>query len=95
MAWNPANGTTVAYGYDVAGRLVGLTNVTANGSPISSYALTLDGLGNHRQATHTQPLFPILPNQTNTYAYDSDNRLTQLDGDTVTFNPSGFSRRER
>src|ERR1043166_2064490 len=84
-----ANGTTAGYGYDVANRLVGLTNSTPSASVIASYVLTLDGVGNHLQATHEQALSPILPNQTNSYAYDSDNRLTALDGQVVTRNSNG------
>jgi RHS repeat-associated protein len=84
-----ANGTTVSYAYDVADRLVGLTNAAPDASVIAAYALTLDAVGNHRQATHNQPLFPILPTQTNNYTYDSDNRLTTNDGLTVTHNANG------
>lgn len=86
---NNANGTTVAYSYDVADRLVALTNSARDSSIIVAYAVTLDGLGNHKQATHTQPLFPILPNQTNNYTYDSDNRLLTIDGQTVLHNANG------
>jgi RHS repeat-associated protein len=84
-----ANGTTVAMGYDNADRLVTLANIRADASIIASYALTLDAVGNHTQATHTQPLFPILPNQTNTYSYDADNRLLTIDSQTVTHNGNG------
>jgi YD repeat-containing protein len=89
LAATNANGTTVSYGYDVADRLVGLTNVTSDASVIATYALTLDAVGNHRQATHNQPLFPILPSQTNNYTYDSDNRLATIDGQNVAHNGNG------
>jgi RHS repeat-associated protein len=89
VAGTNANGTTVVYGYDAADRLVTLTNFAPDASVIAAYALTLDGVGNHRQETHEQPLFPILSNQTNSYGYDSDNRLTDLDGAIVTNNPNG------
>ena len=89
IAATNANGTSTVYGYDLANRLVTLTNFAPNGSVIAGYALTLDGVGNHRQATHEQPLFPILSNQTNNYTYDSDNRLTAIDGQTVMHNANG------
>jgi RHS repeat-associated protein len=89
IAATNANSTTTAYAYDVADRLVGLTNAAPDASVIAAYALTLDGIGNHKQATHNQPLFPILPNQTNNYTYDSANRLTTNDGLTVTHNANG------
>lgn len=84
-----ANGTKTIYGHDVANRLVGLTNYTSTGSVIAGYAVTLDGVGNYRQSTHSQPLFPILSNQTNNYGYDFDNRLVSFDGQTVTNNANG------
>jgi RHS repeat-associated protein len=89
LAATNANSTTVSYGYDVADRLVGITNAAPDASVIAAYALTLDGVGNHMQATHNQPLFPILSNQTNNYAYDSDNRLVTIDGHMVTHNGNG------
>jgi|CZKV01.1.fsa_nt_gi RHS repeat-associated protein len=84
-----ANNTAAAYAYDVADRLVALTNAAPDASVIAAYVVTLDGIGNHTQAAHNQPLFPILPNQTNNYAYDSDNRLVTIDSKTVTHNANG------
>lgn len=84
-----ANATTVAYGYDAANRIVGLTNAAPDGNVIAAYTLTLDGVGNHRQAIHTQPLFSILPNQTNSYTYSTDNRLLSVDSQAVSSNPNG------
>ena len=89
IAVSNANGTTAAYAYDVADRLVGLTNAAPDASVIAAYTVTLDGVGNHTQVTHNQPLFPILSNQTNNYSYDSDNRLATIDGQTVTHNANG------
>ena len=84
-----ANATTVSYAYDLASRLIAVTNSAPNASVIAAYGLTLDGLGNHQQSVQEQPLFPILTNQTNNYVYDSDNRLTAIDGQTVIHNPNG------
>lgn len=86
---NNANGTVALYGYDNGNRLITLTNIHADASVIANYAVTLDALGNHMQATHNQPLFPILLNQTNNYTYNSDNRLVTIDNQTVTHNANG------
>ena len=82
-------GTKTSYGYDEANRMIGLANSTAGGNVIASYSLMLDGLGNPRQAIHNQPIFPILSSQTNSYTYDSDNRLLSIDSQTVTHNANG------
>jgi RHS repeat-associated protein len=84
-----ADSTTAMYGYDVANRLVVLTNAGADASVIAGYALMLDGIGNHLESSRAQPLYPLLPNQTNNYSYDSDNRLTVVDGETVTHDENG------
>lgn len=89
IAATNANGTTISYAYDVAGRLVALTNASPSTGAFASYALSLDGIGNHQQSAQEQPVFPILPNQTNTYAYDADNHLISLDSQTVTHNANG------
>lgn len=89
IAQTNANGTTVSFTHDVGGRLVALTNATSSASVIAAYALTLDAIGNHLQSAHEQPLFPILVNQTNSYGYDADNRLTLLDGQAVAHDFNG------
>jgi RHS repeat-associated protein len=89
IATTNANATKIAYTYDVANRLISLTNLASDNSVITAYALMLDGLGNHLQETHEQPLFPILADQTNSYTYSRDNRLLTLGGQSVTHNPNG------
>ncbi len=89
VATTNADSTTAAYGYDVGSRLVALTNARADASVIAAYALTLDGMGNHLESSQAQPLYPLLPNQTNNYSYDSDNRLTVVDGKSVTHDSNG------
>jgi RHS repeat-associated protein len=84
-----ANGTTTSYVYDAASRVLGLTNNTADNTLIAAYALTLDPIGNYAQAAHNQPLFPILKDRTNNYAYNADNRLAAIDGNPVIHNPNG------
>jgi RHS repeat-associated protein len=84
-----ANQTTTVYGYDDASRLLSLTNARPDTSIISAYTLGLDPIGNHLQATNEQPLFPILLNLTNSYSYNSDNRLISLDGGSVSSDANG------
>jgi len=84
-----ANNTTAAYAYDDANRLVALTNTLPDGSVISQYALTLDGVGNPRQIAQEEPLTPIILNQTNTYAYDAANRLMSVGGQSVAHDADG------
>jgi RHS repeat-associated protein len=84
-----ADGTTAIYGYDLADRIIALTNSGQDANIIAAYALSLDGLGNHTQAINQQPLIPVLLNQTNIYSYDSDNRLTSVDGEAVIHNLNG------
>jgi len=84
-----ANNTTTSYAYDDANRLVALTNALRDNSVISQYAVSLDGVGNPRQISQEEPLAPIILNQTNSYAYDADNRLMTLDGQSVAHDADG------
>ena len=88
MVQNP-NGTTARYGFDNAGRLTSLTNSRPDTTVISSYALTLDGVGNHLQSAQTEPLDPVIATQTGSYAYDTENRLTNTNGATFTYDANG------
>ena len=85
---NP-NGTTAAYTYDTAGRLTALANAKADTTIISSYGLTLDGVGNHTKSTQVEPLMPVLAAQNLSYAYDSDNRLTTVGTTACTYDANG------
>jgi RHS repeat-associated protein len=85
---NP-NATTASYTFDSANRLTGLINAKADASLISSYSLTLDGVGNHLQSAQQEPLTPAIPNQTTAYAYDNDNRLTSAGATAFTYDANG------
>jgi RHS repeat-associated protein len=85
---NP-NGTTTRYGFDDAGRLTSLTNARPDASVISSYALDLDGVGNHLQSVQVDPIEPLISTQTVSYAYDTDNRLTNAAGTVFTYDANG------
>jgi RHS repeat-associated protein len=86
---NP-NGTTAAYGYDAASRLTGLANRKSDDTVISSYAYTLDPLGNHLQVTQTEPLSSPLPLTKNiAYTYDTENRLVSAGPTPFTYDYNG------
>ena len=85
---NP-NGTSAFYHYDLANRLIALTNAD-NSSIISSYQYTLDAVGNHSQVNQTEQLptgIPVVGQLA--YAYDSDNRMTDSEGQTQSFDANG------
>lgn len=84
-----ANNTAVAYTYDDAGRFTGLKNSKSDATVISSYAFTLDAVGNHSQSVQNEPLSPNIANQNITYVYDTENRLTSAGGAAVTHDANG------
>ena len=87
-ATNP-NGTSASYGYDDAGRLTSLSNTRSDASVIAGYSYTLDPIGNHSQAVANEPLSPVIPDQTASYTYDAENRITNINGTPNTFDANG------
>ena len=85
---NPSN-TKATYTYDAAGRLMGLSNTKSDSSIISSYSYTLDAIGNHTKVVQTEPLAPVLTDQSVIYTYDAENRLTGVDGTTYSYDANG------
>lgn len=85
---NP-NGTTAAYEYDDAGRLIALTNAKSDTTVISSYAYTLDEIGNQLQVEQTEPLPPMFASQQTPYSYDIENRMTSVGGTAAIFDNNG------
>ncbi|MDG9667079.1 DUF6531 domain-containing protein [Hahella sp. CR1] len=83
------NGTNASYVYDKANRLISLTNAKSNGAIISSHLYTLDILGNHTHEEREEPFPPIFSPGTTTYTYDAENRLTNVNGVSNTFNNNG------
>jgi len=88
LTTNP-NGTTATYGYDAAGRLLALTNARLDASIISSYAYTLDELGNHLQVDQNEPLAPEFTSRQTGYSYDAENRLVTAGTSAVSFDDNG------
>jgi RHS repeat-associated protein len=80
------NQTAASYGYDKADRLVQLAHVrSSDNAVLAGYALTLDALGNPLGIERTEPAAAALPYRNDSYAYDEDNRLMNVNG-----NPLGF-----
>ena len=85
---NP-NNTTATYTYDAADRLKQLLNAKSDQTVISSYAYTLDALGNHIQVVKDEPLAIALADSNIAYTYDAENRLTDAGGTIHTYNANG------
>lgn len=89
MSANNPNGTAASYAYDNADRLTSLTNAKADSTVISSYAYTLDPIGNHTQVVQDEPLPPVHTPGTVTYVYDTENRLTSVNGVPNSYDDNG------
>ena len=85
---NP-NGSAVDYGYDTASRLTFLTNSGPNSSIISSYAYTLDAVGNHTQVDQMEQLQTLPVVGAFNYSYDNDNRMLSFEGQPEAFDAKG------
>jgi RHS repeat-associated protein len=88
LTTNP-NGTTAVYVYDDAGRLTALTNAKSDTTVISSYAYTLDEIGNQVQVDQTEPLPPMFASHQAAYSYDTENRTTSVGGTANAFDNNG------
>lgn len=84
-----ANGTAVDLGYDATGRMTGVTNWSSLASVLASEVVQLDALGNQTNLAGLKALVPVLQSTNVTYAYDADNRLTSVNGKTVTHDGNG------
>jgi RHS repeat-associated protein len=85
-AGNPVhavNGDTSTWtrGYDRAGRMVSLTDIAANGTPLLEDTIAYDAVGNPTQVTHANG---SAPDTHDTYTYDSLTRLTGVCYETTT-----------
>ena len=86
---NQPNGTLVSYSYDAANRMTNLYNLKSNFSAISSYVYTLDGVGNHLSEDRVEPISPSIPAVAQLHTYDVENRLTDTNTITNTFDDNG------
>ncbi|MEA3467526.1 MAG: RHS repeat-associated core domain-containing protein [Thermodesulfobacteriota bacterium] len=94
-----ANGSYTNYSYDAASRLTSLVNMTSSGSVISSYAYSLDNIGNRTSMTTSDGthnysydnIYQVLQaahpaSSAETYTYDPvHNRLTSADHNDWTY----------
>jgi RHS repeat-associated protein len=70
------NGTVTDYTYDNANRLTDLVNKKANQTIISQYHFILDGNGKRQNVTQSEPLLPVINEDTSNYTYNPErNRL--------------------
>jgi RHS repeat-associated protein len=86
---NP-NGTYTTYDdYDTRNRLTAMTNHGKDDSVISTYAFTLDGVGNRTQTDLNETLMPSYNSATTNYVNDPGNILASADGTTYTHDYNG------
>jgi len=87
-AANP-NGSAVDYRFDFANRLTALTNSGPSSAVFSSYAYTLDAVGNHTQVDQVEQLQTLPVVGSFGYTYDSDNRMLTFEGQLESFDANG------
>ncbi len=87
-AVNP-NNTAAAYQYNPANRLVALTNSGPVSTVISSYAYTLDAVGNHSRVDQVEQLQTTPVVGQFSYTYDNDNRMVTSEGQAQGFDANG------
>jgi RHS repeat-associated protein len=85
---NP-NGTAAAYAYDTRNRLTAMTNFAPGNTVISTYAYTLDGVGNRTRVDLNEPMMPSYNAETINYTYFLGNILNTADGNTYTHDANG------
>jgi RHS repeat-associated protein len=83
------NGTTASYAYDNRNRLTAMTNFAPNNTVISTYAYTLDGVGNRTRTDLNEPMMPSYNAETINYTYTLGNILASADGATYTHDANG------
>jgi RHS repeat-associated protein len=83
------NGTAAAYAYDTRNRLTAMTNHAPANTVISTYAFTLDGVGNRTKIDLNEPMMPSYNPETINYTYSLGNILNTADGATYTHDANG------
>ena len=76
-----ADGSVVSYGYDVAGQLTSESKVDSSSTTLYSLSYTYDGAGNRLSKT--------AGSATETYTYDSANKLTAAGAKSYTYDNAG------
>jgi RHS repeat-associated protein len=84
------NGMTTTYDYDEVGRLTSKKTTLSNGTVVASYSFTLDKEGNITSKSTQEPYSDIkLTNETVSYSYNSDNRITKAGDISFSFDENG------
>jgi RHS repeat-associated protein len=83
------NNTRTNHTYDTAGRLASLINHGPASTMISSYAYTLDAVGNHRSVDAREPAEGILSPSLTNYTYDVEDRMISAGGAAHTYDANG------
>jgi RHS repeat-associated protein len=83
------NGAAAAYAYDTRNRLTAMTNFAPGNTVISTYAYTLDGVGNRTKTDLNEPMMPSYNAETINYTYSLGNILNAADGNTYTHDANG------
>ncbi len=85
------NGTKAVYEYDLASRLTGITEKKADDTVICAYAYNnLNGVGNPRSVTATEPLTADVPDADIAYVRDlRSNHLTAAGAASYTYDNNG------
>jgi RHS repeat-associated protein len=83
------NDTQATYTHDDASRLTGISDEKTDGTVICQYSYQLDGVGNHEQASLTQPLAAMPSPQEIDYSYDKGNRIQSAGNATYTHDQNG------
>jgi len=84
------NGTAAAYAYDTRNRLTAMTNFAPESTVISTYAYTLDGVGNRTRTDLNEPMMPSYNAETVNYTYSLGNMLNTADGNTYAHDANGI-----
>ena len=69
--------------------MTSLSNQKSDNAVISSYAYTLDGVGNHLSEDRVEPITPALIAEAQLHTYDAENRLTDTNAIANTFDDNG------
>ena len=83
------NGTAAAYAYDTRNRLTAMTNFAPANTVISTYAYTLDGVGNRTKTDLNELMMPSYNAETINYTYSLGNILNTADGNIYTHDANG------
>jgi RHS repeat-associated protein len=83
------NATAAAYAYDNRNRLTAMTNFAPANTVISTYAYTLDGVGNRTRTDLNEPMMPSYNAETVNYTYSPGNILNTAGGNSYAHDANG------